>query len=105
MTAKTDRLAAALDIHLTAEQRELYESTLRIGAEVLKPIAERHEEPGRVDRPLVEALAQHGLLTRLFNQPKAIDLCLIREALARTTTEAETAFALQGLGAHPILQA
>jgi alkylation response protein AidB-like acyl-CoA dehydrogenase len=105
MTATTDRLAAALDIHLTAEQRELYESTLRLGADVLKPIAEQHEQPGRVDRPLVKALAEQGLLSRLFNQPKAIDLCLIREALARTTTEAETAFALQGLGAHPILQA
>ena len=33
-----------------------------------------------------------------------MDLCLIREALARECTEAETAFALQGLGAYPILQ-
>jgi acyl-CoA dehydrogenase len=36
---------------------------------------------------------------------QAIELCLIREALARHCTEAETAFALQGLGAYPILQA
>ena len=34
----------------------------------------------------------------------AIELCLIREALARACTEAETAFALQGLGAYPIVQ-
>jgi len=35
----------------------------------------------------------------------AIELCLIREALARGCTEAETAFALQGLGAYPIVGA
>ncbi len=35
----------------------------------------------------------------------ATELCLIREALARECTAAETAFALQGLGAHPIVQA
>jgi alkylation response protein AidB-like acyl-CoA dehydrogenase len=35
----------------------------------------------------------------------AIELCLIREALATGCTAAETAFALQGLGAYPIVQA
>jgi acyl-CoA dehydrogenase len=35
----------------------------------------------------------------------ALTLCLVREGLARYSTEAETAFALQGLGAHPILAA
>ena len=35
----------------------------------------------------------------------AMDLCLLREALAQESTEAETALALQGLGAYPILQA
>jgi len=31
-----------------------------------------------------------------------MELCLLREALATESTEAETALALQGLGAHPI---
>jgi alkylation response protein AidB-like acyl-CoA dehydrogenase len=35
----------------------------------------------------------------------AIELCLIRQGLARTCTAAETAFALQGLGGHPIARA
>src|SRR4029453_7637552 len=35
-------------------------------------------------------------------QPSAMVLCLLREALARESTEAETALALQGLGGHPI---
>ena len=34
-----------------------------------------------------------------------MDLCLLRESLAIECTEAETALALQGLGAYPIVQA
>jgi acyl-CoA dehydrogenase len=96
----------ALDLHLTDAQRELYEDTRAAAAQQLKPIADAGE-PGRVNRPLVRALATEGLLPRLFEtqQTKAIELCLIREALSRHCTEAETAFALQGLGADPILQA
>jgi acyl-CoA dehydrogenase len=96
----------ALDLHLNRDQRDLYERTREIAAESLAPIAAAGT-PGRVNRPLVAALAQHGLLARLFerDQVSAIELCLIREALARACTEAETAFALQGLGAYPIVQA
>lgn len=64
------------------------------------PLADKGE-PGRVNRPLVEALGEHGLLARLF-ESGALDLCLMREALAYACTEAETALALQGLGAHPV---
>jgi alkylation response protein AidB-like acyl-CoA dehydrogenase len=52
----------------------------------------------------VRALGEHGLLSRVLDgEIPALDLCLIREGLARHCTEAETAFAVQGLGAHPIL--
>jgi alkylation response protein AidB-like acyl-CoA dehydrogenase len=95
----------ALELHLSDAQRELYDRTRALGVQELAPVAARGE-PGRVNRPLVAALAEHGLLGRLFAsaQVSAIDLCLIREALARGCTEAETAFALQGLGAYPIVQ-
>jgi acyl-CoA dehydrogenase len=98
-------VSAALDLHLSQEQRELYEDTRALAADTLKPIADAGR-PGSVNRPLVKALAEHGLLGRLFagEQVAAIELCLIREALARECTEAETAFALQGLGAYPIVQ-
>jgi acyl-CoA dehydrogenase len=99
-------MTSALDLHLTAEQRHLYDETRRLAKTTLKPIADQGR-PCRLNRPLVEALATHGLLERLFNAENvsAIELCLIREALARECTEAETAFALQGLGAYPILHA
>ncbi len=61
-------------------------------------------ERGRVNRPLVEALAGHGLFQRLFgsNKVTAAQLCAVRQGLARANPEAETAFAVQGLGATPI---
>jgi acyl-CoA dehydrogenase len=97
---------SAFDLHLSDEQRQLYEQTRRLAAETLKPIADAGR-PGRVNRPLIKALSEHGLLQRLFadGQVPAIELCLIREALARACTDAETAFGVQGLGAYPILQA
>ncbi|WP_353945290.1 acyl-CoA dehydrogenase family protein [Streptomyces sp. HUAS MG91] len=66
----------------------------------LAPLAEKGE-PGRINRPLVAELGRLGLLDRLFTSG-ALDLCLMRESLAQVSTEAETALALQGLGAHPV---
>jgi acyl-CoA dehydrogenase len=93
----------ALDLHLTEAQRALYTGTRELAASTLHPLA-RAGDGDRVNRPLVRALGDAGLLGRVFDGdgPPAIELCLIREALARECTEAETAFALQGLGAYPI---
>jgi len=96
-----------LDVHLTDEQRSLLSRTAALARDTLDPIA-RAGEPGRLNHPLVAALAEHGLLERLFaggGEVGALELCLIREGLARHCTEAETAFAVQGLGSYPILQA
>jgi alkylation response protein AidB-like acyl-CoA dehydrogenase len=71
-----------------------------LAAERLRPLAEKGE-PGRVNRPLVAELGSLSLLGRLFTSG-ALDLCLMRESLAYGCTEAETALALQGLGAHPV---
>ncbi|MFF4543718.1 acyl-CoA dehydrogenase family protein [Streptomyces sp. NPDC001435] len=71
-----------------------------LAAERLRPLAEKGE-PGRVDRALLAELGRLGLLSRLFTSG-ALDLCLMRESLAQACTEAETALALQGLGAHPV---
>jgi acyl-CoA dehydrogenase len=70
--------------------------------------------PHRLNRELVAALGATGLLPRLFPaglggsreaDVSATELCLLREALATESTEAETALALQALGAYPIVQA
>jgi len=71
-----------------------------LAAERLRPLADKGA-PGRVNRPLLAELGGLGLLERLFTSG-ALDLCLMRESLAQGCTEAETALALQGLGAHPV---
>jgi alkylation response protein AidB-like acyl-CoA dehydrogenase len=89
-----------LDAHLGEGQRELLATAAALARDVLAPVAATGE-PGRINRPLLAALAEHGLLGRLPDLG-AMDLCLIREGLARHCTEAETAFAVQGLGASPL---
>jgi alkylation response protein AidB-like acyl-CoA dehydrogenase len=88
--------AFSLDPEQTA-----FGSELRAWAEQrLRPPAEKGE-PGHVNRELLAELGRLGLLDRLFTSG-ALDLCLMRESLAYACTEAETALALQGLGAHPV---
>lgn len=90
----------------------MVEEARRLAGEELAPIAARGA-PGRVNRPLVRALAEHGLLGRLFpesaggareDEVSALELCLLREGLAQGSTEAETALVMQALGGYPILQ-
>ncbi|WP_030293969.1 acyl-CoA dehydrogenase family protein [Streptomyces katrae] len=86
---------------LGAEQEEWCGHLRALAADRLRPLADKGE-PGRVNRPLLAALGELGLLERVFTSG-ALELCLLRESLAYGCTEAETALALQGLGAHPVL--
>jgi acyl-CoA dehydrogenase len=81
---------------------DLLERARRLGHERFAAIAEQGE-PGRLNRPLVKALGDEGLLELVFTG-SAVELCELREGLAHGCTEAETALALQGLGGHPILR-
>jgi len=71
-------------------------------------------EEGRVNRRLIKALADEGLLPGLFPRRaggtreegvSAVDLCLVRENLGRASTLAENAVAIETLGAYPIVLA
>jgi len=82
-------------------------------ARKVAPIAASGEE-GRVNRRLIRAIADEGLLPRLFprraggsrdGEVSAVDLCVVREALARESTLVENAIAIQTLGAYPIVLA
>jgi acyl-CoA dehydrogenase len=96
---------------LGEEGRALLEETRALARDRLVPLA--GTEGGGVDRQLVRALGETGLLPRLFperaggsraGEVSALELCLLREALACESTQAETALALQGLGAYPIVR-
>ena len=91
---------------MPSDTRAQLEEASGIAAERLAPIA-ASATPGRVDRDLIRALGDSGMLGRIFpddGAASAVTLCLIREGLAGGSTAAETAFALQGLGAYPIVQ-
>jgi acyl-CoA dehydrogenase len=95
---------------LDPDQRAYARRVREIALGELLPLTGTSE--GRVNRPLLRALGEHGLLRGLFggapDEPAgdaaAMQLCLLRESLAQVSGEAETALALQGLGSYPILQ-
>src|SRR5919108_2336549 len=92
--------------HLPEPQRELLVRARELGHRRFAPLAAQGEA-GRINRPLVRALGDAGLLERVLpseGEGSAVELCLLREGLAHGCTEAETALALQGLGGYPILR-
>ena len=81
---------------LTAEQQDFAERVRGIASGQLRALAEAGT-PGHVNRELIKAMGESGLLARLFpglgagglsREAAALDLCLLREALATQSTEA-----------------
>jgi acyl-CoA dehydrogenase len=100
----------AATFSLSSQHERLRSEVRALARDVLAPLA-RAGQAGRVNRKLVRALGDHGLIARLVPRDRAghaasaLELCLLREGLALESTEAETALALQGLGADPIAAA
>lgn len=95
---------------LSEDERDLFAQVRDLARTILKPL-ERHD--GRVNRELLAALGETGLLEQLFPtgvgeafQPaSAMTICLIREALSYESVEAESLFAMQGIGGYPLVSA
>ncbi|MGY4098795.1 acyl-CoA dehydrogenase family protein [Nocardia sp. R16R-3T] len=96
---------------LTTDEQAYAQDVRHLAVTHLLPHVEKGIE-GRVNRPLLAAMGEHGLLRGLFGgspeeaprDAAAMQLCLLRETIAGVSTEAETTLALQGLGSYPILQ-
>ncbi len=98
---------------LPSARSELLDEVRALTRDQLTPLADRAPD-GRVSPEVVAALAEHGILPRLFptehggsadGPPSATELCVLREAMAAESPLVETTFAVQGLGSFPILQA
>ena len=63
------------DLHLSEAELALYEDTRRIAQTELKPIADAGE-PGLVNRPLIKALADNGLLAQVVRSGRQRDRAL-----------------------------
>lgn len=95
---------------LSDEQQEHRQWLRQVAASKLSPAEPARDS--RINRQMLRTMGELGLLRWLFggrrDEPPrhaaAMQLCLLREAIAQVNREAETALALQGLGSYPILQ-
>ena len=100
-----------IDLILTDEQKQLQRDVRALTDQQLIPIAHEVDEMEDVSPEVVQILASakvfRWLTTREFGGPddmvKAVPLCIIREELTRGCAQADTTFAMQGLGSYPIL--
>ena len=97
-----------MDFAFTPEQQALKDSTRRLAEERIAPIAEEADESPTVHRGLMAILAEAGLLRHAVPEEhggfgvRVMNLCIIREELARVSAQADTNFIMQGLGSFPI---
>ena len=101
-----DRLITELPF-FTPEHRNLLQSVEQFVAQEIEPRAADEEDVERLARNFVQLLSQAGLLNYAVAESKldVRSLCLIREALAYSSSLADLAFVMQGLGTYAIARA
>ena len=97
-----------MDFAFTPEQADLQQRVRRLAEERIAPIAEEADESPTVHAGLMAILANEGLFQYCVPEEyggvgvRVMDLCIIREELARVSVQADTNFIMQGLGSYPI---
>src|SRR5437868_15324790 len=88
----------------TPEHRNLAQSVTQFVAREIEPHAGVEEDPDGLARHFVGLLASAGLLSYAVaeTQLDVRSLCLIREELAYSSSLADLAFVMQGLGTYAI---
>lgn len=101
-----DRLISQLPF-FTPEHRNLAQGVAQFVAQEIEPRAASEENVEALARDFVSLLARAGLLNYSVAETKldVRSLCLIREALAYSSSLADLAFVMQGLGTYAIAQA
>jgi acyl-CoA dehydrogenase len=91
----------------SAEHRNLAQSVAQFVAHEIEPRASSEEDVEGLARDFVSLLAGAGILNHVVAETKLDirSLCLIREALAYSSSLADLAFVMQGLGTYAISQA
>ena len=100
-----DRLISQLPF-FTSEHRNLAQAVAQFVAQEIEPRAASEENVERLAKDFVNVLAGAGLLKYSVAETKldVRSLCLIREALAYSSSLADLAFVMQGLGTFAIAQ-
>jgi len=101
-----DRLITELPF-FTPEHHNLSQSVARFVAQEIEPRAAVEEDVEGLARDFVSLLAQAGLLHYAVSESKldVRSLCLIREELSYSSSLADLAFVMQGLGTYAIARA
>jgi acyl-CoA dehydrogenase len=98
--------AVTVDPFLEARHLELEARVRAFGDQRLRPIANDESDPPRQTREVASRLAAVGVLSAAVPAPHGTmdlrSLVVVREALAYFSSLADTAFAMQGLGSHPV---
>ena len=101
-----DRLITELPF-FTPEHRNFVQSVEEFVAQEIEPRAADEEDVEGLARDFVQLLAHAGLLKYTVAESKldVRSICLIREALAYSSSLADLAFVMQGLGTYAIARA
>ena len=98
-----------MDFAFTPQQQALKDGTRRLAEERIAPIAEEADESADgSSQGLMAMLAESELLRYTVPENyggfgvRVMNLCIIREELARVSAQADTNFIMQGLGSYPI---
>src|ERR1051325_1910106 len=101
-----DRLISELPF-FTPEHRNLVQSVEQFVSQGIEPRAADEEDVEGRAKDFVQLLAQAGILNYAVRESKldVRSVCLIREALAYSSSLADLAFVMQGLGTYAIARA
>ena len=101
-----DRLITELPF-FTVEHRNLVQSVEQFVDQEIEPRAADEEDVEGRAKDFVQLLAQAGILNYAVRESKldVRSVCLIREALAYSSSLADLAFVMQGLGTYAIARA
>jgi alkylation response protein AidB-like acyl-CoA dehydrogenase len=98
-----------MDFAFNLEEERLKEQVRRLAQQKLAPLAPEVDESEDLSWEVVRLLSQEGLFGYVVPQDyggkgiRVINLCIIREELSRVCVQADTDFAMSGLGAYPII--
>jgi len=101
-----DRLITELPF-FTPEHHDLVQTVTQFVTREIEPRASDEEDVEGLAREFVQLLAQAGILNYAIAESKldVRSVCLIREALAYSSSLADLAFVMQGLGTYAIARA
>ena len=99
-----------MSFQYSEEQKRLRNRIRKFAEEKLLPIAKEADDCAETSWTVINLLAEEGLFRYLMPEQyggigiKPIDLCIIREELAKVSVQASDSFIMTSLGGYPIVR-